>query len=141
MRTIKFRGLRLDGKGWAYGNYFEKIKPTEIEDVFWCCFIQDKAISMQKVDRDSVGQYLDIKNKKGINLDWWEGDILTYPSEENESKCVIVYDDASFKMQYYKNGKPCINEVGKEWYSAIDNFYKEDMKVIGNIHQNRNLLM
>ena len=26
MRTIKFRGLRLDGKGWVYGDFINSLE-------------------------------------------------------------------------------------------------------------------
>ena len=141
MRTIKFRGRRIDNGEWVYGYFvgttdsvaiiipFEKVN----YDIGYvgdseCCYCET----------NTVGQFTGLLDKNGIEI--YEGDILVYKKYELGSKSLVVE---------FKHGAfGYTHEVG--WFipfaggdvSFNFNPYDKDDKfvVIGNIHDNPELL-
>ncbi len=133
-REILFRGKSLDNNKWFYGNYIEKIKPTEKEPTFWTCFIQDKAISMYEVKRETVGQFSGLTDKNGAKI--FEGDIVEAWSEGYKhigeirwrlegQPAIIIYP--AFANQGF-------------WKIHGDKGMDNGVEVIGNIHDNPELI-
>ena len=61
MRTIKFRGKRLDGQGWVHGNYFE--------NKYGETFILDSEGYLEpQVIPESVGQWTGLVDKNGKEI-------------------------------------------------------------------------
>jgi len=120
-REIKFRGLRIDGKGWVYGcliNWHPTLNPR----IIWYEEYgeTDQELDLKEVNYEvipeSVGQFVGLIEKTGIYI--YEGDIwnkLSYPY-----KTIIVEID---------NGK-----------CNICDYIMSKGKVVGNIHQNPELL-
>ena len=78
-------------------------------------------------------QYTGLKDKNGVDLDWWEDDIL---EDDNGYKFQIKYLDDSMRF-----GLLCLADLPIENYYFIQWDYQiEDLKKIGNIHENPDLL-
>lgn len=125
MRNILFRGKRLDNGEWVYGslvtfNGFHVIVDHHTPN-------GDEV----RVIANTVGQYTGLQDKNGKEI--WEGDIVMAETNDedhpmSELPFVIVFSDGAF----------CIAEDEESPWAPIDTFM--DMEVIGNIHDNPDLL-
>jgi hypothetical protein len=103
MRKILFKAKKNETE-WAFGNYMEKKNPQIKEDTFWACFIQDQALSMYKVNRETVCQFtgvLDINDHKVFYHDrvvheiYGEGTI-----EWNEDRAMFYVDFDDYEHEH-----------------------------------------
>lgn len=135
MREILFRGKRIDNGEWVYGSSFrlnEKLNPF--------IMLINRGGESYEVDNDARGLYTGLKDKNGTWI--FEGDILRY-SEQSEhfrylnNVCFAVFYDnlnACFAVERYVNG----NYECKKRLTAFNP--SEHLEVIGNIHDNPELL-
>ena len=115
MRTIKFRGKRIDNGEWVYG-YFT-VSAYCSEGTYWT--INPTPRISHKVERETVGQFTGLHDKNGKEI--YEGDIVT----DGVGKYKIVYDLKLAGYQPY-----CIFRDEPENYC----------EVIGNIYENPDLV-
>lgn len=125
MRTIKFRGKRLDNGEWVYGYYAVILNKLRVDSKETIIITPE---GYYEVLPDSVGQWTGLVDRNGKEI--FEGDII---SRENtyENNCVVKWDDEScgFTLNYiYFDESYNMNEF---W---------DDFEVIGNIHDNPELL-
>lgn len=123
MKDIEFRGIREDSEEWIYGDllhYNEQtlISSHSIEN------IEDNYD--ENVIPDTVGQYTGLKDKNGNKI--FEGDIVKPFSEDNNAQ--IIFINGSFKVA----------TKTKKGNYLIWNYYKDQIEIIGNIHQDKHLL-
>ncbi len=118
MREIKFRGIRTAKGKMTYGDLHYHV-------VFGLPFINGN-----EVYSATVGQYTGLKDKNGVEI--YEGDIL---GREGHWSHYVGFKDASFVII------PCnpIQRVNWIWY-PVKRYVVEDWKIIGNIHENPELL-
>jgi len=92
MRTIKFRGLRFDGKGWVCGHYYD----DEIQS-----FIIS-GINTYEVIPESIGQFTGLIDVDGKEI--YEGDTVYLSGKGNENMKFPFYDlyDALFEKDIGK---------------------------------------
>lgn len=145
MREILFRGKRLDNGEWVYGFLYGMTDGWENGHYF----IHDWYQSLpHEVDPATVGQYTGLKDKNGQRI--WEGDIVV-------QDCYLWFD----------NGRPnyrgTVEWIYSQWQviahcinpnkggisdgmnqglndDGFDDGVNSDWEIIGNIHDNPDLL-
>lgn len=140
MRTIKFRGKRLDNGEWVYGDllhiaggcliYFGSDTETRSPDIQSDSKV---AVELHKdeiavVGPATVGQFTGAIDRNGKKI--YEGDIVLAKSAGEYRKCQVVYAEHSCNFILYTKIGP--------WFmhGEIDSM----LEVIGNIHDNPELL-
>lgn len=120
MREILFRGKRTDNGEWVYGDLTHSV--YKIGDT--CVGKYGCEIGMHQVDPDTVGQYTGLTDKNGRRI--FEGDVVAYSKYGN---LAVAWDDGTFQL-----------EREYTFYDALDHYTKRSSVVIGNIHDNPELL-
>ncbi len=132
-REILFRGKRVDNGEWvkgAYGNHtsfdamiMDRPYPTINGDL--------SALNFWVVDPTTVGQFTGLTDKNGNRI--FEGDILKaiwqHLSNTDTVIGIVKYDDADF-----------ILETDGHYLFFEDNIFSDECEVVGNIHDNHELL-
>lgn len=122
MREILFRGKRLDNGVWVYGNLF-------LSDTYYGTYILagSRIVTIDwDVDQSTVGQYTGLMDKNGERI--FEGDVLTVDGEDGFFVLEFHDDTARFVMS------------GDSIVVDFDNFWSYEVEVIGNIHDNPEML-
>jgi len=127
MRTIKFRGIPVDfendGDNFIYGDYNYNVVNAYSKIIGHA--IKQNTVYPIEVHSSSVGQFMGLKDKNGKEI--YEGDIL---ETEDSSFGYVVWDDAAF----------AIKSPGSEAIDWEHSSFYEKSRVIGNIHENPELL-
>ena len=118
MREIKFRGKALDG-AWRFG---------DLVNYRSCVTISVICRGNYEVDPQTVGEFTGLQDAGGVDI--YEGDICIFSSDIQSSKFVVVWNVS-------KCGFDCVNPNDKSDGGAL---WLDDLKVIGNIHDNPELL-
>ena len=136
MRKIKFRGKRPNGQ-WMYG----ALIPAELSH-WGVPSIADRNFRYE-VDPETVGQYTGYKDVDGKEI--YEGDILETPDIIGDEviRMIVKYGEHS-KMQcrIHEEAGFYIEFVNNNWNDIYrhDFLYWQGSKVVGNIHDNPELL-
>ena len=117
MRTIKFRGLRVDGKGWVYGSL-----NTNNMNVFE--ILQSDGGDWD-VKPETVGQFTGLQDKNGVDI--YEGDNIRVCDNKNGLLTVVFVNE-------YVGGWVLIHESTKNKLS-LGARKSNTIEVIGNIHE------
>lgn len=132
MRENLFRGKRTDNGEWVYGSFC--MDALELKnglcgvDGFIRRYDADAGkMQMYEVDRETVGQFSGLTDKNGKKI--FEGDVLLVSDTDT---AIVEYDEtaAMFMTVFgYAEGD----------FTSLCNQYP-DIKIIGNIHDNPELL-
>ena len=122
MREILFRGKTQEHTRWIYGDLNHYMCDDGV-------FIAENGHSMHRVLKETVGQYTGLTDKNGKKI--FEGDIVKNQYDKNKYQYFkIFYCNRTYcwrvKNKYAMSGNLC-NVIG-------------DIEVIGNIHDNPELL-
>ena len=127
-----FRGQKVDAKEWVYGYYmFHETKNKHV--------ILTKESKFIEVIPETVGQFTGLLDKQGVKI--YEGDILIdVEFDENNNdisgKFPVVYD--SSKCQFAIDNS--FKKDGSSLVNFIEYFGVENLEIVGNIHDNPEML-
>lgn len=129
MREILFRGKRVDNGEWAFGNFIEDKWGDDNGNTIYA-ILQDRVApdiaelwTPVRVIPETVGEYIGMTDKNGKKI--FEGDIIRYL---HEYVAVIIFE----------NGMLLAKCNGFVFMFTPDEC--PDIEVIGNIHDNPELL-
>lgn len=144
-REIIFRGKSIGAGVWLYGNLQVPGKPG-VEYFMW-----DEELYQRAVYSETIGQYTGLKDKGGKKI--FEGDILCLTIPDGSTRYFVVEWANRNRLLmplggFERDGNPirisgwCFNWNGHCLYPTVidgvpDN---ERMEVVGNIHDNPDLL-
>lgn len=142
MREILFRGKRVDNGEWVEGlPFFEENRCYIIEDLFICDEYQCTGAVNSSVIPETVGQFTGLTDKNGKKI--FEGDIVrckyaNVPKNEHIQK--VVFEGCKFMAEFSEGG--CYSELydGSTPLTFKRTAYMNEIEVIGNIHDNPELL-
>ena len=148
MREILFRGKRIDNGEWVEGYYY-KAKYCRTDDEL-CDYITvphlkeyNEPSSHYIVNPKTVGQYTGLTDKNGKRI--FEGDMIK-PFDDEIDKMVVEFRIGQFLLCLYGE-RGYMAEYGWEESGNYGCFeaeplssYGDDIEVIGNIHDNPELL-
>lgn len=131
MRTIKFRGKRVDNGEWAYGSYFIGAFNTH-----WIVTIE---FVFTPIQEETVGQFTGLFDKNGKEI--YEGDlvkVITVNGLEKDTIHAVTYgldqDYPAFDLEPYLDSE--CNSL--QYLMICKDVYQ--VEVIGNVHDDKDLL-
>ena len=149
MREILFRGKRNDNGEWVEGRNIHTVNNEDGEQMYIaqtdtpCAIFTSKEHSgvfmsspAFRLIPETVGQCTDLTDKNGKKI--FEGDICRFREWSNGDMCWIGkvnYEHQQFVISGGKN-----KECATPFTIAMSRFIPENIEVIGNIHDNPELL-
>ena len=133
MREILFRGKRLDNGEWIQGDIVQFPVHGVVRIVE-----QESSYKDAEVDSDTVGQFTGLTDKNGRKI--FEGDIIHLEYSQvffggvyfGEYTAEVSYKEGCFITDGINNGD--------EIETPLSGFDNDELEIIGNIHDNPELL-
>ena len=133
MREILFRGKRLDNGEWIQGDLVQFLPHGIVRIVE-----QEPSYKDAEVDSDTVGQFTGLTDKNGRKI--FEGDIIHLEYSQvffggeyfGEYTAEVSYKEGCFITDGTNNGD--------EIETPLSGFDNDEVEIIGNIHDNPELL-
>ena len=143
MREILFRGKRIDINEWIEGYY--AVSPTDSKSYIYAKDYTEVDIAedglhvayrLIQVFPTTVGQYIGLTDKNGEKI--FEGDICKFREWDNGKMCWIGY--VHFEHCQFIISGGANEECPSNFHLVLSRFSPENIEVIGNIHDNPELL-
>ena len=156
MREILFRGKRIDNGDWVYGALanFRSIANEIYTAIIPKVDVENSMMEIKSVDPSTVGQYTGLIDKNGVNI--FEGDIVDLFGMKGKvvQECgafgigfmkTIDYDLLESKIPFNNSAIFCFNDNFISLWEVFWNYEQDDnplyeVEIIGNIHDNKELL-
>lgn len=128
MKTIKFRGVRKDGKGFCYGDLIQT--PDSDQRIIW---FDERATFNEMIVFDSHSLFTGLLDKNGKEI--YEGDIIGDWTETDQgyiqSNYTVYFDDKKgmFRLDTSLNQDRGTSSI---LYRELKDY---DYEVIGNIYE------
>ena len=123
-REIEFRGRhKLDGK-WVVGNLIKMFGE-------WCIQNPDNENDVCIVDPETIGQYTGLKDKGGVKI--YEGEVIHLVG-------LGLGDMGCYEVEFNKDSAEFLMYFNQEIRHFIDHHPEDEVEIIGNIHENPELL-
>lgn len=127
MSEILFRGKTIKDGKWVYG-----VPMQHVFGDFQILSGRVGAMCIDTVASETIGQYTGLYDMDGNKI--FEGDIVTYDKEyggETREKGTVYWCDGAFWVE---------NVQDEEGYGLLGALVKYQLEIIGNIHDNPELL-
>ena len=133
MREILFRGKRKDNGEWIQGDFCSPCNIVFLENGYDAVLGKDDVpcLNDYAVVPETVGQYTGLIDKNGKKI--FEGDIVVVYARGYHTVCTVSWAETVAHFQLWQ-----INTIPKT--STNLNLGNYDCEVIGNIHDNPELL-
>ena len=129
MREILFRGQRADNGEWVYGYY----SPLNLPIVgIMGHFINEGGYNAVEINPETVGQYTGLTDKNGKKI--FEGDVIECWSEGVKARGTVQQNIGGLWIIYPAWQKHI------QWGLCPESDGSTDVEIIGNIHDNPELL-
>ena len=134
MREILFRGKKESDNEWIDGyyvqtnDYLDEKKHNLIFEVNSVNYPRCEIAGVHEVDPETVGQFTGLTDKNGAKI--FEGDIIQ-TDDTDEEPAKVFYDEEETEFAVI---------IDNCYYGLGSNFNETDLTVIGNIHDNPELL-
>ena len=138
-RDIVFRGKRVDNGQWVEGFYSNLYNEEKCEEQSIITYQNFYAADMSypypsvntveaEVDPETVGQFTGMTDKNGTKI--FEGDIVKEQYKSHEIIYNVYWDEDYFAFRV----------KSKDYSYYLDELVPSNSEVIGNIHDNKELL-
>lgn len=128
MRTIKFRGKEIETNQWVYGDLLQCPNKYPTIRMWEEAYPIARSIDFV-VFPDTIGQFTGLHDKNGREI--YEGDIIKFLFHGLLYRGTIIYKDAKFVMnKIYGDGDMVPQDYGEKY-----------IEVIGNIHDDKSLII
>lgn len=129
MREIRYRGIGIAERKWVFGSlWFDTRNEATL---IW----SEELEYWVRVDPSTVGEYTGLKDKNGKEI--YEGDVIRSPLSEDKTRPHRIFyhtGNAAFMGALVDRKELCYLRLDQDW------IYKFGKEVIGNIHDNPELI-